>query len=113
MNIRSTQMDAFSSRTRNNFEAALCDWARDTYPEECWDESDKELEGRIHEAVDRAISYGLKNERDAGEFVKFTFELGPEFDSDPRYEWASVILHDSARDGSARVAEIRGRLFPR
>lgn len=61
----------------------------------------------IEDAVRRARGYRLKNEADITEFVDLTFELGREFDLDPRHAAASAILKGRAM-AAVRMRQLRG-----
>lgn len=111
MKIRPEQMQALADERRARFEEEVLTHLESAYPEELWTRTKDEVRERVRRAVDKALAYSIRTERDVTSFVDITFELGEEFDADPRFEWATKILNDDALDGRGKVAKIKEALF--
>lgn len=68
---------------------------------------------RTRQAIERVLArgaeLGLIAEHDLCELVNLTFVLGDRFESDPRFAWATEILHDTSIVAEARMRELRRR----
>jgi hypothetical protein len=48
----------------------------------------------IQYGIKRAASYGIQLENDVRKYIEVMLLLGPDFDKDPKYPWATSILTD-------------------
>ena len=111
MEIRREQMQALADERRALFEERLIAHLENAYPEKLWTSTPEAVRERVRRAVDKALSYSVRTERDVTSFVDLTFELGEGFDIDPRFDWAGEILRDDSLDGRDKVARIKHALL--
>jgi hypothetical protein len=104
-------MESLKADRRAQFEEGVAAHLERAYPEEVWDAAPEDLRARVHESVEKALSYGIDIEKDVSAYVDITFELGESFDTDPEQEWAGKILRDETLSGTEKIAKIKEKLF--
>jgi hypothetical protein len=109
-NINQGLWTALSEDCQIQFFQRLVDDMGDRYPEEAVDVSDEDFRARVQRAMDRALTYGLTDERTVAGYVQITFELGDSFEDDEDNEWAVEILNAPQMDGNQKIDAINASL---
>jgi hypothetical protein len=83
--IREPQMDVFQRAADIRFSRQLAALLHREHPDCVKDLSVAAIEEQSLQAINRATSYGLKNNRDVLVFVLMTFVVSPNFDEHPAF----------------------------
>lgn len=92
--IRPEHVQAFDETARENFSQRACAHLRKTLPSQTASYADEDLAARVRRDGERAVAYGLTWERSKVRFIEASLLLGPDFDHDPRYDWAGIMLRN-------------------
>jgi hypothetical protein len=69
---------------------------REHFPNQCAPLEGAELRRRVQCGLKKAGHYGFVQEADLCRYVDLIMVLGADFDTDPRFPWASAILNNPA-----------------
>ena len=108
LTIRPEQMGALAKSLEEAFVARMVAHVRRQFPEEMKQHG---LEPEAHEPVVRqaiadARAYGIEFEDDLQSYIECAALLGPEFDRDEAYPWATETLRRTDIDGERKMTEI-------
>jgi hypothetical protein len=104
--IRKEQMVVFEQFAIGNFARRAAQHLQESLPDECTDMGSAALMQTVRAGVRRALAYGLEQELDVLRFLNLMFLLDFNFDTDPRYAWATELLRDTEIAPSARMAVV-------
>jgi hypothetical protein len=104
--IRAEQVDAFRVAAVRSYEDRVAAHVERCFPQEFGDLGDLKVRRIIREGISRASNYGIVSERDVCLFIDLMVELGPNFDTDAEFPWASAILQDREEDGSEKIDRV-------
>ncbi|MGD0524213.1 MAG: hypothetical protein ABSE49_03660 [Polyangiaceae bacterium] len=114
--IRREQLDVFEEAARAHFVRRAVEHLQRTLPAHCASMTPGALRASARHAVTRARSYGITAEVDVLTYLNVMYMLGFEFDTDPRFSWASEWLREPEVQGHAKVRLVferaRRELFP-
>jgi len=105
MQIRSTQMLAFSDAEERGFRDRLRNMLQQDYPDDCGELGDR-LDTVIDLGLARARSYGIVREKDIGLYFDVMFSLAYNFDTNPNYPWANEILNRPGLLGETKIERL-------
>lgn len=71
----------------------------------------QDAEAFVHRQIAAATRYGLHDARDLKVYIDCTVIFGPQFDTDPRYPWASAVLGRSDIEGGAKADVLHEHLI--
>ena len=108
LKISQDHMTAFRAQTTDQFVERGVKHLRTHLPEQTDLFSDDDLRARIRAANVRARTYGFRSERHIMAFVDTGFLIGPNFETDKRYPWASAILANRAMPANQRAGMLLG-----
>lgn len=108
--IRAGQIEAFRAAGRLRFAALLGTEVRQRFPAASATLPAPELSRRIADAVERAWSYGLREDRQLRWFVGLTFAVGLRFDEHPPFH---AVLTASGVDAADKVERLMFGFHPR
>ncbi len=92
--IRREQMAAFSGAARQSFEDRMVVHLNRFFPAQCEALGESEVRIVISYGIRRAREYGVKAERDVCKYVDIMFTFGRDFDRNPEFPWAGIILKE-------------------
>jgi hypothetical protein len=92
LTISRKQMSEFERVVRNAFEDNMVRHVREEFPDRTVGMPEASVREQVRWGMRQAEGYGFTNRGPVIFFIELMFLLGPEFDSDPRYPWASDIL---------------------
>ena len=96
LEIRPAQMEVFQEAALLRFEDEMVGHLRQLAPQHCNAVGEEGLRQVIRTGLKRAASYGLTNRGPVRFYLDLMIMLGSDFDTDPQYPWAAVLLKDSA-----------------
>ncbi len=107
LTISNKQMSELECIVRNAFEDDMVRHVQGEFPDRTAGMLEAGVREQIRCGMLRAEGHGFTNRGPVRFFIELMFLLGPEFDSDPRYPWASDILTDKTdqMDRSDRLYE--------
>lgn len=108
--IRAGQIEAFKAARRRLFAAQLETEMRERFPAASAALPAPELGRRIADAVERAWSYGLREDRQLRWFVRLTFAVGLRFDAHPPIH---AVLIAAGVDAADKVERLMFGFHPR
>lgn len=94
--IRDRQIDALVAARRREFLQRLVRMLRRHWPGECAALGAAGVRRRVEGALALAARYGIDGEAHLARLLNVTMALGEDFDRDPRYPWAAVVLEEEA-----------------
>jgi hypothetical protein len=94
LTIRKEQFAVFEKNEIKKFEDPTYLHLNILYPERCQDIGEPKLRRMIQYGVKRAFSYAIQLENDVRKYIEVMLLLGPDFDKDPKFPWATSILND-------------------
>jgi hypothetical protein len=103
LTIRREQIEALNADMRRRFEARMVTHVNQFFIQRCQLLGDVGVREWIVAGIERAAKYGIKAEVDVCRFIDVMFVFGREFDTNPRYPWASRILNARAASPRARI----------
>ena len=113
MRIRPEQMRVFAKSARETFLRRQAARLRSSFPVETETLETADLESLVEDAFDRARSYGVINQQDVELFLDCTMMLAQDFDTNPRFPWASRSLNRAKLTGTEKMSLIHDHLlFP-
>lgn len=110
--IRASHLAAFSADLRRRFEERLLTDLGSRYPR-IVAEAPEVARRRIRDGIDRALSYGLRDEREAAAYVALTFEWGEGFESRPEFGPVAATLRERGVPGWIKIQWIEQYLRAR
>lgn len=96
LTLRARQMQALGEAAHELFIAAMCTHARTYFPATAWLLTDAELDDQVRACIGRAMTYGLRSQRDTCRFLNLAAQCGWEFDTDPALRWMRRCLDDES-----------------
>ena len=87
-------MEVFSKYMLKLFEDRVLILLERYFPEKCKEMGEQAVRDLIKKGIEDAAGYGIKIEYDLARYICLLIILGPDFDVDTRYPWASKILND-------------------
>lgn len=105
--IRKEQFDAFEKQEVKKFEDPTYLHLNELYPDQCQHLGETKLRRTIQYGIKRAAAYGIQREDDVRKYVEVMVLLGPDFDKDPKFPWASSVLNDEKlKDPKAKATRL-------
>jgi hypothetical protein len=108
LTIRKEQMQAFRQAALQNFEDEMVAHLKEFTPHHAASLGEAGLRNVIRFGMGRAGRYGFTCRGPLRFYIELVFSLGSEFDTDPQYPWAAVVLTDPGIDYEMERAD---RLF--
>lgn len=104
--LRQDHVAAFEDTAEENFIGRVGVHLRTALPLQTAAESDEAMHQRVRDGAARARSYGLTWERSIVRFMESDYLLGRNFERDPRYDWAPMILGNPQFGQDARALSL-------
>jgi hypothetical protein len=92
LTIRRAQLAAFSEVDVERFEHWMLAHLRTFFPKQCEAEGEFHLRETIRYGMKHAAAHGFRRKRDVCKYIDLMVVLGRDFDTDPQYPWAGMIL---------------------
>ena len=92
LTIRPDQLQILCAVMLAQFEQRIVTHLRSEFPGQAGKMPEAELRDLIRQGVDSASKYRIETEAHVQHFLEFQFEIGPDFDTNPRTAWTQVIL---------------------
>lgn len=105
--LRPEHMEAFTQSCRETFEDQMATEVAIRFPGEYEELGEERVRQRIRDGMDRAVQHEIVAVADIARFIRFTFSLGPDFDTARRTHWARAILVDTTTPPGERLDRIR------
>lgn len=101
--IRDAQLNMFSASRAEQFVERVS-----AMLERHWPQASREagLREFVEAGIQKAKSYEIINELDMARFLNLQMALGRDFEADPRYPWAPIILEEDAFTGTRKVERL-------
>jgi hypothetical protein len=109
LRIREEQLAALSLAAAGTFVDSVVEHVADCFPLHFQTLGRERTRRVIERVLTRGAELELIAEYDLCELVNLTFVLGDQFESDPRFAWATAVLHDTTIAAEARMRELRRR----
>jgi hypothetical protein len=106
LKIRPDQMKVFEEAALRRFEEEMVAHLRQLAPQHCNAVGEEGLFQVVRTGFQRANNYGLTNRGPVRFYLDLMMMLGSDFDTDPQYPWAAVLLKDSAVPDQMDRAEL-------
>jgi len=90
--IRKEQLQVLAASRRKDFESRLISHLRKWFPDQTAQLGETGLRTWISHGHQRAAEYGFASERDICKYLDLMLVFGRDFDTDPKYAWASLFL---------------------
>ena len=103
LKIRREQMQTFSADMAERFEDKLVARVKEHFPSDYVEQGEEHVRQNIRAGAALANDYGIHTERDVARFVLLLYELGPDFDVDPRHPWAADVLARKGTSGTKKM----------
>lgn len=94
LTIRKEQFAAFEKQEVKKFEDPTYLHLNKLYPVQCQNLGESKLRQMIQVGIKRAAAYGILREHDVRKYIEVMVVLGPDFDRDTKFPWASSLLND-------------------
>ncbi|WP_164002968.1 hypothetical protein [Pyxidicoccus caerfyrddinensis] len=107
--IRTQQLQAFAATAERDFLRRLARAVRRHFPAATQALPEEELLAEVEVRVEQARGHGLTWESSIADFVGFTFDVGPGFDSHPSVR---LVLEDPALPPDRRMERLTRELPP-
>ena len=104
--ITDEQMKMFEKYMKEQFVEKVAVYIRKHLHEESKELDKNELHDLIRTGWKRAKHYSLTSEWDICRFIQYKVRLCPDFDANPKTEWAGRILKDSSFDAQEKMDRI-------
>ncbi len=102
LTIRPEQLAALAAARRETFLDRLLPEVRRRHGVT----ADAETRAAMAAAIDAAAQYGINTEHDVARFIHLWFALGAEFDTSPRFPWASALLAETRLTPAQRMDRV-------
>ena len=112
LQIRRSQMEAFSKQMEDAFVKRMVRHLRADFPEEltAHDLQETDLDRFARRGVNDARGYGVVNEKDVQLYIECMVLLCPDFDRSDRFPWAGETLKREDLDGEQKMDQINEHL---
>ncbi len=92
LTIRSEQLQALSEAMWRQSLNRMAVYLKSRHPGVCGEWRDPECREFVQEGVAKAARYAIEREEDVRQYLEWMVLLGPDFDTNPKTEWAGQIL---------------------
>jgi hypothetical protein len=106
LRIRAEQMAAFSRAGLRQFEDRVLAMVQRHWPTQWPLATEDDWRTRVRSTITRAASYGITEAPDVTRYINISLALGPDFDRDPAFPWASALLQDTTQDPGSRLQRL-------
>ncbi len=114
LKIREEQLAALRIPLVRRFDQRLLRHVRTHFQEETENRSDAELLDHIRQALDRALTYGLRKGQDLFKYVNVSMIYGPDFDEREETAWLrEYLIDDDVPDPSQRAHRLHEAVIHR
>lgn len=103
--IRAAQMDVFAQIGVEN----LMQLIERHWPDRARDLGEVRLRAFVLDGARRAGPYGIVAEAHVARYLNLMLALGSDFDTDPGYPWAAILLSDPAMRPASKVERLCSR----
>ncbi len=113
MKIREEQKLAFIQNLEESFVKNMVGYLKDNFPKHRrkWNLQEGDFEPLVRQGMTDAEEYGLISEGQIQRYLECMVILGPKFDQDKRYPWASEILCREDLNGEEKIDQISAYLL--
>ena len=94
LRIRKEQNEALAKASLEGFRDRLATHIKKCWPERATQMGQTETYQAIQKGFDKSDEYGFETEYDVARYIDLMYLLSFDFDTDPRYPWASAILNE-------------------
>jgi len=102
MLVSGQQMNTLGDASRASFVDRMVVHLRKCFPDQCKKMDEARIRQIIGEGIENARRYAIVSERDVCLYIDLMFIFGEDYDTSPKYPWASEILNDPARSDPRR-----------
>jgi hypothetical protein len=102
--MREVHLEALAEVALNSFGVRGSAHLRESLPKASSRFTDAELRALVRDCVDLAETYDLATEQQVMAFAEVALLLGPDFDTNPKHEWATHVLKSDSLDDDERIS---------
>lgn len=103
--INEKQMAGFKAAALTNFESEMVTHCSEFSPRLYTVLGEAQVRSVVHQALERAALYGFTHKGPVRLFIDMTLLFGSDFDTDPQYPWAQMVLIETGSIPQMKRAE--------